>query len=187
MYIRTRQSSEPDLGLPPPVPKSQHEWGKPILPEPRPTLGEKIRALLANGILSNANITLATSHVTTPLDNATARKNIEDTADGRAASRSKHGTAPGGVVKLDVRLLVAILALADPYSFWISEIAGGEHTMGSPHYKGVSVDINVINGRRVSAGHPDVANFKRDCRTLGAKKVLGPGDPGHATHIHCSW
>jgi hypothetical protein len=25
------------------------------------------------------------------------------------------------------------------------------------------------------------------CHALGATQVLGPGDPGHATHVHCAW
>lgn len=150
-------------------------------------LVEKIRALLASGILSNANITLATAHVSGVNDNATARKNIEDTSNGRAASRSTYGNAPGGSVKLDIRVLTGILKLAETYSFSISELAGGEHSRTSRHYDGVTVDVNVLNGRHVSATHPDVTNFKRDCRSLGATEVLGPGDPGHATHIHCAW
>jgi len=150
-------------------------------------LVEKIRALVGGGILSNANITLATAHVSGVSDNATARQNIEDTSNGRAASRSSYGNAPGGSVKLDIRLLTGILKLAETYSFSISELAGGSHSKTSRHYAGVTVDVNVINGQRVSATHPDVANFKRDCRSLGATEVLGPGDPNHATHIHCAW
>jgi hypothetical protein len=150
-------------------------------------LVEIIRAWLAGAILRHANITLATAHVTTPLDNATARKNIEDTSRGIDASRSTSGTAPGGSVKLDIRVLMGILKLAETYSFSISELAGGAHSRTSHHYDGVTLDVNVLNGRHVSATHPDVAKFKRDCRRLGATQVLGPGDPGHATHIHCAW
>jgi zinc D-Ala-D-Ala carboxypeptidase len=187
MYIRTLEYSEPGIGLPPPLPKSRDEWGKPILPAPRPTFAERIRTWLADQILNDANITLATAHVSGVNDNATARKNIEDTANGSAASRSSYGNAPGGSVKLNTGLLMGLLALAETYSFSISELAGGSHTRGSPHYKGVSVDVNVINGRRVSRTHPDVANFRRDCRKLGATNVLGPGDKDHDTHIHCAW
>jgi len=187
MYIRTLEGSELGLGLAPPLPKSRDEWGKPILPAPPVPLGERIRTWLADQILNNANIALAAAHVKTPLDNATARRNIEDTANGGLAFRSSQGNAPGGAVKLDIRLLVGLLALAETYRFSISELAGGEHSRTSRHYSGVSVDVNVINGRRVSATHPDVAKFKRDCRKLGATEVLGPGDPDHATHIHCTW
>ena len=150
-------------------------------------LVEKIRALLVGGILNNASITLATAHVTTPLDNATARRNIEDTSKGKAASRSSYKNAPGGSVKLDIRLLTGILKLAETYSFSISELTGGSHSRTSRHYDGVTVDVNVINGQCVSRAHPDVANFKRDCRSLGATQVLGPGDKDHDTHIHCAW
>ena len=165
-------------GLWTPLERGQQAWQR---------LVEKIRALLASGILNNANITLATAHVSGVNDNATARQNIEDTANGRAASRSSYGTARGGSVKLDIKLLTGILKLAETYRFSISELAGGAHSRTSRHYNGVSLDVNVLNGRHVSATHPEVANFKRDCRSLGATEVLGPGDPGHATHIHCAW
>jgi hypothetical protein len=165
-------------GLWTPLEKGKEVWRR---------LVEKIRALLASGILNNANITLATAHVSGVNDNATARQNIEDTSNGRTASRSSYENAPGGSVKLDIRLLTGILKLAETYRFSISELAGGSHSRTSRHYDGGTVDVNVLNGRHVSATHPDVANFKRDCRSLGATEVLGPGDPGHATHIHCAW
>jgi hypothetical protein len=165
-------------GLWTPLEKGKEVWRR---------LVEKIRALLAGGILNNANITLATAHVSRVNDNATARQNIEDTSNGRAASRSSYENAPSGSVKLDIRLLTGILKLAETYRFSISELAGGSHSRTSRHYDGGTVDVNVINGQHVSRTHPDVANFKRDCRSLGATEVLGPGDPDHATHIHCAW
>lgn len=150
-------------------------------------LVEKIRILLAGWILNNANITLATAHVSGVNDNATARQNIEDTSNGRAASRSSYKNAPGGSVELDIKLLTGILKLAETYRFSISELAGASHSRTSRHYDGGTVDVNVINGQRVSRTHPDVANFKRHCRRLGATEVLGPGDKDHDTHIHCAW
>jgi len=150
-------------------------------------LVDTLRKALANSVLSNPNITLATAHVSTPLDNATARLNIEDTSNGRDASRSNVGTAPGGTVKLDIQMLTSILKLADTFSFSVSELAGGQHSAGSRHYTGVTVDVNVINGQHVNAAHPDVANFKQQCRNLGATEVLGPGNAGHSTHVHCAW
>jgi len=150
-------------------------------------LAEKLRKLVANGVLNNANITLATGHVSGTADNANARQNIDDTSRGIDASRSSYGNAPGGTVKLDIQLLTSILKLAETFSFSISELAGGSHSAGSRHYDGVTVDVNVINGQHVGAGHPDLANFKQACRDLGATEVLGPGNPGHATHVHCAW
>jgi hypothetical protein len=134
---------------------------------------EKISSSLAGGILGNSNVTLATAHVSGVNDNATARQQVEDTSNGSLASRSSYGNAPGGTVKLDIKLLAGILSLADTYTFSISELAGGSHSKSSRHYDGVTVDVNVINGRQVSATHPDVANFKRDCRSMGATEVLG--------------
>jgi len=148
---------------------------------------ETLRKNVANGVLINPNITLATSHVSGHVDNANAKQNIVDTSRGTDASRSSYGTAPGGKVKLDLQMLVALLKLAETYKMSVSELAGGEHSAGSRHYDGVTIDVNVINGRGVSASHPDVTNFKKMCRDLGATQVLGPGDAGHATHVHCAW
>jgi zinc D-Ala-D-Ala carboxypeptidase len=150
-------------------------------------LVETVRKTLANGVLISPNIVLATTHASGKVDNANARQNIVDTSNGTDASRSSYGTAPGGTVKLDLLMLASLLKLADTFTFSISELAGGEHSVGSRHYNGVTVDVNVINGRPVGSGHPDLTNFKSACRDLGATQVLGPGDAGHSTHIHCAW
>ncbi|MBX7211256.1 MAG: chitosanase [Verrucomicrobiaceae bacterium] len=142
---------------------------------------------LANAILSNPNITLATVHASGVSDQANARQNMTDTAAGLHAQRSSYGTAPGGTVPLDERLLHGLIALAGQYRFSVSEIAGGSHSANSRHYAGVAADFNVINGHGVSASNPDVPAFKNLCRTLGATEVLGPGDPGHGTHVHAAW
>jgi hypothetical protein len=84
-------------------------------------------------------------------------------------------------------MLRGLLALAQEYSFSISEIAGGSHSSNSRHYAGVAADFNKVNGRPINAGHPDLIAFKARCRALGATEVLGPGAPGHATHVHAAW
>jgi chitosanase len=144
-------------------------------------------AALAQRILDNAGIALATAHVSGVNDQATARQNIVDTAAGGRARRSSYGTAPGGSVDLDLRLLRGLLALAGEYTFSISELAGGSHNSISRHYVGVAADFNAINGRHVGAGHPDVRAFMARCRALGATEVLGPGNAGHSTHVHAAW
>ncbi|QRM35819.1 chitosanase (plasmid) [Microvirga sp. VF16] len=142
---------------------------------------------LARRILNHPSISLATAHPSGAVDQATARDNISDTASGRPARRSTHGNAPGGTTNLDVRLLSGLLALADQFSFSIAELAGGSHNPNSRHYAGLGMDVNIINGRRVRADHPDVSAFKAKCREMGATEVLGPGNTGHATHVHAAW
>ena len=115
------------------------------------------------------------------------RQNIVDTAAGGRARRSSYGTAPGGTIALDLRLLKSLVTLANEFSFSISELVGGSHNANSRHYAGVAADINAINGRHVSANHPDFANFMQRCRSLGANEVLGPGNAGHSTHVHAAW
>ena len=142
---------------------------------------------LAAQILRNAQITLATVHSSGVNDQATAQQNIADTAAGQRAQRSDYDGAPGGTVALNQRLLHGLLSLAEQFSFSISEIAGGSHSSNSRHYAGVAADINVINGQSATARNRHVATFKARCRSLGATEVLGPGDPGHSTHVHAAW
>lgn len=144
-------------------------------------------AALAQTILNNPNITLATAHSSGQVDDANARQNIIDTAAGRPARRSSYGSAPGGTVPLNARLLEGLLALAERLTFAISELAGGGHSPNSRHYVGVAVDINAINGEHVSANHPDVRRFGERCAALGATEIRGPGDPGHSSHVHVAW
>jgi chitosanase len=144
-------------------------------------------AELADRILNHPNIKLATSHVSGVNDSATARQNIIDTAAGQPARRSSYGNAPGGTVRLDADMLRGLLALADTYSFHVSELCGASHSTGSRHYRGVTADFNFINGQHISASHPDQAAFRSRCQALGATQVLGPGNTGHSTHIHAAW
>jgi chitosanase len=144
-------------------------------------------ASLAATILNSPRIRLATIHSSGIADQANARQNIADTAAGGRARRSSYGNAPGGTVMLSPKLLSAIVSLSEEYSFSIAEICGGSHNLNSRHYAGVGTDINIINGRHISASHPDVAAFKARCRELGATEVLGPGAPNHDTHVHAAW
>ena len=152
------------------------------IPEARET-----PAAMAEQILNHPNIKLATEHVSGVDDNATALQNIIDTTAGRPAHRSSYGNAPGGTVQLDPRILHGLLALAETYSFDVSEFCGGSHSPNSRHYRGVTADVNIINGQHVSRRHPDQAAFRARCTSLGATQVLGPGSSGHSHHIHAAW
>jgi len=147
-----------------------------------PTLAE-----IAAAILANPRITLATAHTETPLDDATPKQNIADTAAGGPAHRSKIGTAPGGTVVLDRRMLQGLLKLSETFTLSVSEFCGGQHSANSRHYAGLGFDTTTINGQRVSESHPDVDAFKAQCEQLGATEVLGPGDPHHDSHVHAAW
>lgn len=144
---------------------------------------------LAERIRKSPKIVLARNHSSGKKDEATAYQNIIDTAEGRPAHRSSYGTAPGGVVRLDARMLEGMLALAEQYNFAfsISEFSGGSHNTSSRHYIGCAADINTINGQHVSSNNPHVAVFCQHCRDLGATEILGPGNAGHSTHVHVAW
>jgi chitosanase len=144
-------------------------------------------AILAQRILDSDRIELARAHVSGINDNATAHQNMVDTAAGLPASRSSYQNAPGGTVNLDAAMLRGLLTLAEDYEFSISELCGGSHNPNSRHYAGCTADVNTINGQHVGAAHPDVVAFQQRCRDLGATEVLGPGRPGHSTHVHAGW
>ena len=144
-------------------------------------------ASLATTIMNSARISLATVHTSGVVDQANPRQNIVDTAAGGRARRSHYGTAPGGTVMLDPRLLRGMVALSQQFTFSVAEICGGSHNSNSRHYAGIAADFNVVNGRGISASHPDLAAFKTRCRELGATEILGPGAPHHETHVHAAW
>ena len=109
-------------------------------------------AALAGSVLTNPNITLASTHVSGVADNANALQNLQDTANGLQASRSQYGNAPGGVVSIDENTLQGLLDLAALNSFRVSEVAGGSHSSGSAHYYGLAFDIDQINGAAANSG-----------------------------------
>ncbi|MFI2367611.1 hypothetical protein [Streptomyces sp. NPDC018833] len=47
-----------------------------------------------------------------------------------------------------------------------------------------------MGGSYVSTRGPGLTKAKKlmkACGSYGAKLVLGPGDSGHSTHVHCQW
>jgi hypothetical protein len=144
-------------------------------------------ASLAQQILTNSRISLATAHASGIPDQATARQNIVDTAAGRPAHRSSYQNAPGGTIPLDVRMLGGVVTLGREFTLGVSEFCGGSHSSTSRHYAGVTADFNIVNGQHVRPGHPDVPTLMARCRALGATEVLGPGFPGHDNHVHAAW
>ena len=157
-----------------------------VTPSPASTAS---RRQLAQRILNHPNIALWAYSPTdsNSTDGADALSNIRDTAAGRAAKRSSYENAPGGSVYLDTRMLDGLLKLAKVYRVQITSIAGGSHSPTSRHYAGIAFDVNVINGVHVTSSNPYYQALMQLSRTLGATEVLGPGYPGHDTHVHCAW
>lgn len=120
-------------------------------------------------------------------DGADARSNIADTAMGRTVKRSSYGNAPGGRVALALPLLEGLKELSEDFTFRLTALAGGSHSKRSRHYLGVSLDIDTLDGVRLSSQHPRFQEFMTKVRALGATEVLGPGDRGHNSHIHAAW
>lgn len=149
--------------------------------------GGGTRAQLAQDIINSGRATFWNYHDSGVNDSATAYRNIYDTAAGKAALRSSYGTAPGGSVYLSVNMLSGLKRIIQSYTVDISEFAGGSHSATSYHYKGTAVDFARINGSIASGSNPYYRSVMQLCRDLGAIEVLGPGDAGHDTHVHCAW
>ena len=121
-------------------------------------------------------------------DGASALDNINQASAGNAVTRSSYGTAPGGYVRLDPRMLRAMQTLAkEGYTFRVTSLAGASHSRTSRHYAGLAFDIDLINGRKVGSSAPYWRTVLKRCREMGATETLGPGDKGHSTHIHAAW
>jgi hypothetical protein len=146
------------------------------------------REELAEEILNDKGIGLLDSHVGGQSHPAsTARQNVVDTSKGEAARTSPWSDVGVTKVKPSADLLRGMVALGKDYDYRVTTIAGGDHSANSYHYAGSAVDIDRIDGRAVSAGNPEVAKVKSACKELGAVEILGPGDAGHDSHVHCAW
>jgi hypothetical protein len=146
---------------------------------------------VAQQILTNLSITLATAHSSGVFDNANAWDNIVHTAARRAAHRSSYSeggkTGPGGTVALAESMLTGMQTLGSEFAFTVSEIAGGVHSETSRHHAGVAFVVSVIIGVEVSSTNADVASYRARAAQLGAIEILGPGDQGYAKHVHLAW
>lgn len=152
--------------------------------------GGTSRAQLAATIRDSSRISLLTYHVSGISDSAsTARQNIVDTANGLPAKTSSYSDVGRTNVYLNTTMLNTMVRLANSYGYTyrVTAIAGGDHSSTSRHYVGVAFDVDMINGSGFSSRTTNVSNFMQRCRDNGATEVLGPGDAGHSTHIHCAW
>lgn len=124
-------------------------------------------------------------------DNADPLTNIKDAAAGRASRTSCYGNAPCTSVFLTGNLLNGMNNLIKNrgYRYFVTAIAGADHSPGSLHFQGRAFDIDEVNGVRINGDSSTARAFMDACRALGATEVFGPSnDPaGHFDHIHCGW
>lgn len=152
--------------------------------------GQAGRQQTAIYIRDDSRITLATSHPSGITDTAsTARQNIVDAAACRASKTSAYSDVGVTSVWLHTGLLTCMRNLANTYGYTyrVTEIAGGDHSSTSYHYRGTAFDVGTINGSGVSSSNPYWSTFNQRCRNAGAIESLGPGDSGHSTHVHNAW
>lgn len=143
---------------------------------------------LAQQIEADTGVSLLESHVGGQNHpESTARQNIADTAGGGAASTSPWSDVGVTRVNLSTALLQGMVDIGSAHDYRVTTIVGGDHSSTSFHYKGTAFDVDLIDGEAVGAGNPKVDQLKAACQRLGAVEILGPGDAGHDTHVHCAW
>ena len=152
------------------------------------------RTVLAQQILNSATV-LATAHASGRTDDAFARNNIVDTANGRPAQRSSYQNAPGGSVYLDTRMLQGLADISASHRVRVSEIAGGSHSPGSRHYAGTAFDLDRVDGSGAGGNSMDyriakpvIDICKRHGSTLAILEPTGGGSStSFGNHVHCQW
>jgi hypothetical protein len=170
-------------GSTPPAPQPQ--------PEPQPTLSS--RAEVAGDILGAHNESRLTlwNQSFGRFDGADPLSNIRDTANDQRAKTSCYGSTPCSYATLQLGLLNAMRELRERYGFqyFVTAIAGAQHSAGSYHYSGRAFDIDEINGQRIYGDSALARQFMNACWELGAVEVFGPSnDPnGHWDHLHCAF
>ncbi len=149
--------------------------------------GRQANAIWIRDSAKVINLTYHTSGISASA--STARANIVDTAKCDRAQTSWYGDVGTTYVWLHSTMLSTIktLAVTYGYSMVVTEYAGGDHSSGSYHYRGTAFDVSSINGRGVSSSNPYWRTFNQRCRDRGAVECLGPGFPGHDTHVHNAW
>lgn len=124
-------------------------------------------------------------------DGADPLSNIRDAANDVRAKTSCYGSAPCNTVALKLSLLRAMRSLREVYGYryFVTSIAGAQHSPNSYHYSGRAFDIDEINGQRIYGDSAVAREFMSACWALGAIEVYGPSnDPsGHYDHLHCAF
>jgi len=147
-------------------------------------------------VLSSNEITLNSFHPSGVVDNADPLSEVQAAAKGREAKRSSYGTAPGGTVCLLPRMGEFLLKLGSKYGgVVVNSIAGADHSYGSSHYKGTTIDVGQLKNRVLD----DVEMAKLVVKTcvleMGGSAISNPGGNriqhtanwgGHQTWVHCN-
>lgn len=145
----------------------------------------------ARSVLANKKITLYSSDCCAAGAKDTfsaASVSVSNTANGQPAKTSARSDVGVQSVKLSARMLDAMnnLAASDGFSFRVVSITNGDHSSNSAHYDGRAFDVDIINGRKVNSSNPDYRRFMAACQSRGGR-AIGPGSPGHSTHVHCGF
>uniref|UniRef100_K1PCK0 Spore cortex-lytic enzyme n=1 Tax=Magallana gigas TaxID=29159 RepID=K1PCK0_MAGGI len=128
-------------------------------------------AAVACKIKNSSKITLLKINPSQVKDGADPYSNIRDACAGKVAKRSSYkcdeGQAPGGSTCLDSKILQYIydLGTSTKYPFQVNAIAGACHKIGSKHYNGKAVDIQLEKNSREKAAQEKA--FRDECTKHG--------------------
>jgi hypothetical protein len=149
-----------------------------------------------SAVLSSSGITLNNFHPSGVRDNADPKKQVEAAAQGHEAERSSYGTAPGGSTCLSTRLADFLLKLGQQYGgVTVNSIAGADHSRGSSHYRGTTIDVGALKGRRLDDAEMAQLVVNTCVLDMGGRAISNPGGRkiqntvnygGHRTWVHCS-
>lgn len=102
-------------------------------------------------------------------------------ADGKIAkvtfeNDDRKGSNPNQPISTKTAILIeTIISKANVESVNINSTTGGVHEEGSNHYKGRAVDINRVNGEKVSMSNQDAKNLQTVARSESAtRENFGP-------------
>ena len=147
-------------------------------------------------VLSSSGITLNNFHPSGVRDNADPKKQVEAAAQGHEAERSSYGTAPGGSTCLSTRVADFLLKLGQQYGgVTVNSIAGADHSRGSSHYRGTTIDVGALKGRRLDDAEMAQLVVNTCVLDMGGRAISNPGGRkiqntvnygGHRTWVHCS-
>lgn len=155
----------------------------------RATGTEALRKCLAAKILKTLNISLSSMSSTR---GGSPAQNMVDTARGLAPMRGCGPGSPncGQRHILSVRLLEAMLKMADKDQYFVTALTGGGHGSASSHYSGEAIDLGTFEGIYLGVtgeGHRAALNA---CLSAGAKpgqSFNGFNDADHRDHVHCDF
>ena len=101
-----------------------------------------------------------------------------------------------GSTCLSTRIADFLLKLGQQYGgVTVNSIAGADHSRGSSHYRGTTIDVGALKGRRLDDAEMAQLVVNTCVLDMGGRAISNPGGRkiqntvnygGHRTWVHCS-